>query len=260
MVSPLISRPFKSKVTASREPSQPAPVRLSDYCPARGANVPACRWGCGIAARAFRRLALAGAILPFVRSLVWIRTEGLENLETLSGPVIFAATHESELDALTILAALPSRWRYRTAVSMADWVFWRDWFGGPRLQTLRYFARVALLNGFTLPPNLAGLRRSLRHMEFLARNGCSILIFPEGAHTPRLLPFQPGVGWAALHLGLPVVPIFVKGMGAILPHGAHLARPGRAHVRFGKAIPPAGLDYRVLSAHIEQQVHALAFE
>jgi 1-acyl-sn-glycerol-3-phosphate acyltransferase len=245
------------EVASSREQNDSNPVPLSLYSPANGANVQPYRWGCGLAARILRRAGLGGLVLPFVRSFVSIRTEGLENLEQLSGPSIFAATHESELDALVILAALPARWRYRTAVSMADWVFWGEWFGGPKLQTLRYGLRVALFNGFTLPPGRAALRRSFRHMEFLARNGWSILFFPEGAHTSRLLPFQPGVGLAASRLQMPVIPIFVKGMGVILPHGSHIARPGRALVRFGKPIHPDGGDFRELTGRIEQQVRSL---
>jgi long-chain acyl-CoA synthetase len=260
MFSSLTSRPLKPKVASCPEPDESNPVPVSSLSPSGGANVQPCQWGCGIAARALRRFVLGGAILPVIRSFISIRTEGLENLEELPGPVIFAATHESELDALVLLAALPARWRYGIAVTMADWVFWREWFGGPRLQTIRYFFRVVLFNGFTLPPNWGGLRRSVRHMEFLAKNGWSILIFPEGAHTPRWLPFQSGVGWASLHLGLPVVPIFVEGMGAILPEGSHVASPGRARVRFGKAIPPEGSDFRALTKRIEKQVHVLALE
>jgi 1-acyl-sn-glycerol-3-phosphate acyltransferase len=252
---------MKSSVTSPHiKSSVPIPIEfipVSAYQPEGGANVQPCRWGCGIATRVLRRALLDGFVLPFVRSLVSIRTEGVENLDGLPGPVIFAATHESELDALVLLAALPARWRYRTAISMADWVFWGEWLGGPWLQTLRYYLRVVLFNGFTLPPSLSALRRSFRHMEFLAKNAWSILIFPEGAHTPHLLPFQPGVGLAALRLQMPVVPIFVKGMDAILPHDSHIARRGCAQVRFGKPIPPEGSDFRALTARIEQQVHSL---
>jgi long-chain acyl-CoA synthetase len=256
MMSSLPSDHLIPEVASSREPTDSNPVPLSRYSPAGGANVPPCRWGCGLAARILRRAGLGGLVLPFVRSFVSIRTEGLENLEQLSGPAIFAATHESELDALVLLAALPARWRYRMAVSMADWVFWGEWFGGPSVQTLRYYLRVVVLNGFTLPPNIA-LRHSLRHMRFLTKEGWSLLIFPEGAHTSHLLPFQPGVGWAALRLRVPVVPIVLNGTGALLPHGSHIARPGRVEVCFGRPILPEGVDFRAFTKRIEQQVHSL---
>ncbi len=255
LLSPIRKSRQKNPSTVSTW--RPEPVRR--LSPPGGANVPPCRWGCAILARAFRRPALGGVVVPFVRSMVSIRAAGLEHLKDLRGPVIFAATHESELDALVLLAALPARWRYRTAVSMADWVYWAEWFGGPRLQTLRYYLRVLVLNGFTLPPNIA-LRHSLRHMRFLAHQGWSLLIFPEGSHSPDLLPFQPGVGWAALRLQVPVVPVVLNGTGAILPRGSHLARPGCAEVRFDRPILPQGTDFRAFTKQIERRIHSLGVQ
>jgi 1-acyl-sn-glycerol-3-phosphate acyltransferase len=221
----------------------------------RGYNVSPRRWGCTILARLLRRVAFPVGSF-FTRWYISIRTEGLENLEGLVGPTIFAATHESKIDPFVVLRALPSRWRYRTAVAMGDWVFWEGWFGGRRLQTLRYDLMVLLSNVFTLPTNPAGLRLAFRHVDFLTSKGWSILIFPEGLHTPWLLPFQDGVGWMALYTGLPIVPVYIDGMGAILPHDAHVARPGSVCIRIGRPIPPGG-DFRALTKRVEQEVHAL---
>jgi 1-acyl-sn-glycerol-3-phosphate acyltransferase len=44
-----------------------------------------------------------------------LRIYGIENLESLSGPVIFGAHHESQSDTMTVLAALPQRFRERKA-------------------------------------------------------------------------------------------------------------------------------------------------
>ena len=198
--------------------------------PAAGANVQPCRWGCGPLARAFRQIVypiLYAAITTFIS----IRAEGLEHLERVTGPVIFASTHESTLDFWVFLAALPVRRRQRIAIVMGDWVFWHGWVGGRPLQNLHYWALVLLGNVFTIPPG--SLRSTLHHVDFLASHGWSILIFPEGAHTPWLLPFQPGVGWLARHSRLPVVPLYIEGMGAIRPRGASWLRPGHICVRFG---------------------------
>ncbi|HUO30797.1 MAG TPA: lysophospholipid acyltransferase family protein [Bryobacteraceae bacterium] len=193
----------------------------------------------------------------FVRRLVSIRVEGLENLEGLTGPAIFAATHESKIDAFVLLTALPSRWRYRMAITMGDWVFWQGWFGGRRVQTARYNAMVFAGNVFTLAPNSAGLRGALRHIQFLAAHGWSILVFPEGMHSPWLLPFQAGPGWMAHHTGLPVVPVYIDGMAGVLPRDARVARRGAIGIRIGKPIRPDGVDFRALAERIEQHVHAL---
>ena len=46
----------------------------------------------------------------------------------LHGPVVFAANHQSHMDAPAILAALPARWRYRVAPAMAKEFFKAHFF------------------------------------------------------------------------------------------------------------------------------------
>jgi len=53
----------------------------------------------------------------------WIRVDGRECLDTIEGPVIFAANHQSYMDTPAIMAALPPRWRYRLAPAMAKEFF-----------------------------------------------------------------------------------------------------------------------------------------
>ena len=79
-------------------------------------------------ARALRRVSLPTWILPLARVFAWIRVEGLEHLQGLDGPVIFAANHQSHIDTPAILWALPARWRYRVAVAMAKEFFKAHFF------------------------------------------------------------------------------------------------------------------------------------
>jgi len=57
------------------------------------------------AARAVRRVALPGLVIPLTRVLAWLHVSGRENLRGLDGPAIFAASHQSYLDGPAILAA-----------------------------------------------------------------------------------------------------------------------------------------------------------
>ena len=252
--APPLKSPLSSPLAGFEPAAELSQTRL--WSPKSGPNVPPRRWGCGIAPRAFRRVVVP-IVAFFVRRLVSIRVEGLENLEGLAGPAIFAATHESKIDAVVLLTALPTRWRYRMAITMGDWVFWQGWFGGRRVQRLRYNALVFAGNVFTLAPNSAGLRGALRHVRFLAADGWSVLVFPEGMHSPWLLPFHAGPGWMAHHTGLPVVPVYIDGMAGILPRDASIARRGAVCIRIGKPIRPDGVDFRTFAQRIEQDVHAL---
>jgi 1-acyl-sn-glycerol-3-phosphate acyltransferase len=48
-----------------------------------------------------------------------LQIHGIENLEHVSGPVIFAAHHESHSDTAIVLAALPRRFRERLIIAAA---------------------------------------------------------------------------------------------------------------------------------------------
>ncbi len=74
-------------------------------------------------ARAARRVAQPYFLLPLARIFAHIRVSGRENLDSLTGPVVFAPNHQSHFDVPVILAALPARYRYRVASAMAKEFF-----------------------------------------------------------------------------------------------------------------------------------------
>ena len=80
-------------------------------------------WNQSLPARGVRRASLPTWILPLGRVFVSLDVRGLDHLEGLPGPVIFAANHQSHLDTPVILDALPARWRYRVAPAMAKEFF-----------------------------------------------------------------------------------------------------------------------------------------
>jgi long-chain acyl-CoA synthetase len=212
-----------------------------------------------------RRLALPGLVLPLARAFAWIRVEGKENLRDLKGPVIFATNHQSHFDVPAIFWALPARWRYRAAPAMSKEFFdahfhpERHSFGERFREGLMYFLSALVFNTFPLPQREAGARGALRYAGDLASEGYSIVIFPEGKRTDKgeILPFQPGVGMLASRLGIPVVPVRLEGLERVLHKDAKFATPGRARVKFGKAMRLKGEDYKKLAREIEDAVRAL---
>ena len=63
-------------------------------------------------------------------------------------------------------------------------------------------------------------------------NGTSILFFPEGtrSNTSEMGPFKKGAFKMALDMGLPVLPITIKGTREILPAKSVDVRPGQAQM------------------------------
>jgi long-chain acyl-CoA synthetase len=222
-------------------------------------------WTRSAPARAARRVSLPTWILPPARLFIRLDVRGLEHLEALQGPVVFAANHQSHFDTLAILAALPPRWRYRVAPAMLKEFFQAhfhpeqfDWRS--RLtSSLNYYLASLFFNAFPLPQRELGARQALRHIGEIVDRGYSILIFPEGKRTDHgeIIPFQPGVGMIAARLGLPVVPVRLSGLDRILHQGWKFPVPGRAVVRFGPAISLKGNDYAQLAAQVEAAVRHL---
>jgi long-chain acyl-CoA synthetase len=222
-------------------------------------------WNRGAWARALRRVALPFFILPLARVFAWIRTEGLENLRGVEGPVIFAVNHQSHLDVPSVMWALPARWRYRVAPAMAK-EFFDAHFHPARYSRaqrftngLNYFLSSLVFNAFPLPQRESGTRDALRYAGELVADGYSILIFPEGKRTDagEILPFQPGVGMLAARLRVPVVPVRLEGLEKVLHKSAKMATPGRARVVFGKPMLLEGDDYKALAQKIEEAVRGL---
>lgn len=213
-------------------------------------------------ARTVRRVNLSLWVLPVTRLLTRPAISGLEHLEGVEPPVIFAANHESNLDGPLILASLPARWRYRIAPAMYKEFFEPHFL--PEKHSLidrirssaEYYVVAQAGNAFPIPQREAGVRETLRYAGDLISDGWSLLIFPEGERrsTGQMGAFQSGVGLLAARLAVPVIPIYLENVDRVLPAGRVVPRPGPTRVAFGNAIFPNVEDPRVLTQEVEKAV------
>jgi long-chain acyl-CoA synthetase len=216
-------------------------------------------------ARVVRGAALSAVWLPLIRMVAPARVSGQEHLSGLSGPVIFASNHQSHLDMPSILAALPVQYRYRVAVAVWKEYFdahffpehhlWREWF----LYSLTYWLVALFFNAFPLPQTAAGASQSLRYIGELVSEGWSILFFPEGERTEtgEINRFQPGIGLIAARLGVPVVPIRLRGLEKVLHRKTRWPHRGHVKLALGPPLHLKGGDYRVLAQRVEEAVRSL---
>jgi len=216
-------------------------------------------WNRGLAARVARRIFLPGFLLPLTRIFAHVRTEGLENLRAIEPPVIFASNHQSYMDVPAIMAALPSRWRYRVAPAMRKEFFEEHFHGRSFTNSLNYYLSTLFFSAFPIPQREPGALSTLRYMGDLANGRWCILIFPEGimSATGEIAPFQPGIGMIASKLQLPVVPVRIVGMDRVLNSRWKMARMGRVRIKFGPALHLAGTDYLALARQVEKAVRKL---
>jgi len=222
-------------------------------------------WNQSWPARAIRRASLPTWILPLARVFAWLHVDGREHLDALQGPVIFAANHQSHMDTPVILAALPPRWRYRTATAMAKEFFKAHFFPEQYgraawfTNSLNYYLAALFFNAFPIPQREAGARQTLRYVGDLVAHNSAVLIFPEGRRSEmgEIGRFMPGIGMIASRLGVPVVPVRIIGLDKVLHPTWRMARPGRVRVVFGKPVHLSGDDYEELAKRVETSVRNL---
>jgi long-chain acyl-CoA synthetase len=169
------------------------------------------------------------------------RVQGREKLRGVRGPVLVICNHISDVDVGLVKTVLPASLRHRLAVATGGEALEilrtppvaRGFFGGA-YDRLKWALAVSLFNLFPLPRE-AGFRESFAFAGETVDRGYSILVFPEGRHTPdgKMLPFRAGIGLLANNLGLPVVPMRIDGLFALKQAGKKYAAPGRISVKIG---------------------------
>jgi 1-acyl-sn-glycerol-3-phosphate acyltransferase len=178
------------------------------------------------------RLALARGAARLLGRLtcVQVRIEGLEHLP--EGPCVLVANHQSNVDPFVLFAVIPRALR---VVSKAELM--RHWY--TRLPLDRLDAEYVERNDPTASVSDA------RRIAERARDGATLLFFPEGTHTriPGLLSFHMGAFVVAAQASLPVVPIVLTGTRSILRSDTWFPRRGGIHVQIGVALFPHGAGF-----------------
>ncbi|MDQ3742780.1 MAG: AMP-binding protein [Acidobacteriota bacterium] len=206
-------------------------------------------------------------VLPITSLLCWTRVRGLRNLRALRGPALFICNHITYFDHALVLAALPGRFRRRTAIAMeGERLRWwrRPPAGTPwhtRLRWLaQYFLTVLIFNTFSLPKS-SGFRRSFAYAGESVERGYSVLVFPEGMRAEHvgLNPFKSGIGILAAELGVPVVPVRIDGLAELKVSGRRgFASPGTVTVNIGEPVSyQLDEDPATITADLERRVKEL---
>ena len=134
------------------------------------------------------------------------------------------------------MAALPRRWRYRTATAAWEEFFFKNYRNRAEQlwKRITYEYGSIAFNLFPLPQT-GSFRHALQFIGKLADHELNILLFPEGERSTdgQLLLFQAGLGIMVEELGIPVVPVRVAGLEKVLPRGVFWPKRGRVTVTFG---------------------------
>lgn len=208
----------------------------------------------GAPLHALPRLAFAALVVrPVLLFAVGLNVRGREHLPR-RGPAILAPNHNSHLDALALaslypLAELPGV----VAAGAADYFF--------RNAPTAWLARHVL---GAVPVARGAVRGSdpLAACSAALAEGRVLIFFPEGSRgePERMQPVRSGLArLAAAHPEAPVVPVYLRNFGRVLPRGDWLPVPVVCDVVIGRPLP-AGLPAPALKAAYAAAMAELAAE
>jgi 1-acyl-sn-glycerol-3-phosphate acyltransferase len=175
------------------------------------------------------RVARRCARLLFTCTFTPFSVTGQEHLHTAS-PMIVVANHTSYLDAVSLIAALDIPIRFIAKGELSRIL--------PVRLILKRFG-VEFVDRFNAHRGAMSVRRIARK----ARNGHSLVFFPEGTFIsfPGLQPFRMGAFVAAAHSGAAVVPVAIRGArNAVRSNNYWLPRRTRIEVIIRPPIEPPG--------------------
>lgn len=185
---------------------------------------------------------------------------GLENLNKVQGPVIFVSNHQSAWDA----GILSKKLNNLAIAANPQVVFGIDVKGNllyKFYKRLRGFFATLFYNTYMFGESI-GTNKSLEFTgEFIDRK-YSILFFPEGQRTRdgKIHNFKPGIGYLALNMEVPIIPIKIDGLFQVLPRQKTIPRFHKTVIKIGSPIFPEkfqDISYIKATKLIEDKVKSL---
>lgn len=165
---------------------------------------------------------------------VRVKVRGLEHLDR-SGlvrgqPCVFVANHQSHFDIAAILGFVPGINRFTAKKEL-----FREPVLGLVMRTMGM-----------IPVDRDNPEKTITRLKRLRADGHSLVFFPEGTRSRDGVvgAFKKGAFVTAMELGLPIVPIAIRGSDSVMPAGGYLSiLPGDVELVILEPTPTVGLSY-----------------
>lgn len=181
-------------------------------------------------------------------AFVRVRVVGREHLRPGQAYVIMA-NHQSHFDVLAFYGHFGRQFR---------WVIKRELRAVPGLGWYCAAGGHVFVDRSSREAAIASLRDAGPRLR---DQGVSVMVFPEGTRSPdgRLQPLKKGGFMMALDLGLPILPVTIRGTRDVLPARSWSLFPGRVEIRIHPPVPTEGRTERDRDALMAAVRKAIAF-
>jgi len=169
-----------------------------------------------------------GIMRTFLRVIVGVKFIHKENLKKKK-QFIIVSNHNSHLDTMALLASLSWMQIGKTHPVAAG-----DYFGkSPIKASLTRFLTNSIL---IRRSKNDGTENPIEQMGKALQEGKSLILFPEGSRgePEKMQEFKKGIGVIlSKYKEIPYIPVFMSGLGKVLPKGEKLLVPFDSYVIFG---------------------------
>lgn len=161
-----------------------------------------------------------GFVRPLLTIAIGLNIRHKERLP-LDGPAIIVANHNSHLDTMTLVTMFPLKTLFKVRPIAAADYFMRNkliaWFSVNVIGIIP----LSRQKGGSMDSRLSGVFEALDRGEI-------VILFPEGSRgqPEELQPFKKGISYISKkYPDVPITPVFMHGMGKVLPKGEALLVP-----------------------------------
>jgi len=173
-----------------------------------------------------------------------LKSSGLENLP--ESPFIIAPNHQSFIDGMFVSVFLSGHISRKTYFYATEKHVRKNWV-----------KKLADTNNIIVVDINKDLKGSIQKMAEVIRQGNNIIIFPEGARTRdgELMEFKKTFAILACEMGVPVIPVAIKGAYEAFPTGTKIPKLFKEiTVDFLPPVYPDGLDYDDVTEKVKEAI------